>query len=383
MWSPFILGPDGKKKILLSTFHQHIEFLGHDGYKPSGWPLSFEDSTFQGSPMLYDIDGDGTNDIGVVDKNGNLFWIRIGEYGQYLEDYHIQVPKLKIKRDWASGLDPKFTDNYIAVSMFDHSTDKRYGALSSPDQSLFAKDKSDAEKSVISAKIKADDLGPIKQDSYPELNKKFDTNEDLKSSSEVSESSSSNNGRSRRLLSIPDEMIREGRDEKQDVSQPTNLEIKTAVNRVIAPEITDAAEVPVAPADTNLIAVPVAPAVTNVEVPVAPAVTNVEVPIAPAVTNVVEVPVAPVVTNVEVIAPAVTNVDVIAPAVTNVEVIAPAVTNIDVVSPAVTNVEVVSPAVTNVDTVVNGDLEGDLDLERPEGEIADDYVPRLEQFLSL
>ena len=343
MWSPFILGPDGKKKILLSTFHQHIEFLGHDGYKPSGWPLSFEDSTFQGSPMLYDIDGDGTNDIGVVDKNGNLFWIRIGEYGQYLEDYHIQVPKLKIKRDWASGLDPKFTDNYIAVSMFDHSTDKRYGALSDPDQSLFAKDKSDAEKSVISAKIKADDLGPIKQDSYPELNKDFDTNEDLKSSSGVSETNSSNEGRSRRLLSSSDERLREER------------------------EIMDAA------------VVPVAPVVTNVEV-VAPAVSNVEA-VAPVVTNVEAV--APAVTNVEAVAPAVTNVEAVAPAVTNVEAVAPAVTNVEVVAPAVTNVEVVSPAVTNVDTVVNGDLEGDLDLERPEGEIADDYVPRLEQFLSL
>ena len=24
-----------------------------------GWPLSFEDCSFQGSPILYDIDGDG------------------------------------------------------------------------------------------------------------------------------------------------------------------------------------------------------------------------------------------------------------------------------------------------------------------------------------
>ena len=43
-----------------------------------GWPITFEDTSFQGSPMLYDIDGDGTNDIGVVDKDANLHWIRIG-----------------------------------------------------------------------------------------------------------------------------------------------------------------------------------------------------------------------------------------------------------------------------------------------------------------
>ena len=338
--------------------------MGHDGYKPSGWPLSFEDSTFQGSPMLYDIDGDGTNDIGVVDKNGNLFWIRLGEYGQYLEDYHIQVPKLKIKRDWASGLDPKFTDNYIAVSMFDHSSDnKRYGSEGYPDKSLFTKDKNDAEKLVISAKIKADDLGLIKQDSYPELNKKFDAIEDLKSSTEADKINSSNDGRSRRLLSIPDESVREGRDEKQDLSQPSNQEIKTAANREIEPDI------------TNVVAVPVAPAVKIVEV-VAPAVTNVEVKnveVAPAVVNVE-------VKNVEVAAPAVKNVEVknveVAPAVVNVEVATPAIKNVEVATPSVKNVEVVAPAVTNPEAAIDGDLEGDVDFERPEGEIEDDYVPR-------
>lgn len=96
-------GIDGKKEIFVNTFYQYVEVLGHDGYKPWGFPLSFEDSSFQTSPVLYDVDNDGTNDMGVVDKNGNLFWIRLGEFGQYLEDYHVQIPKLKIKKDWADG----------------------------------------------------------------------------------------------------------------------------------------------------------------------------------------------------------------------------------------------------------------------------------------
>lgn len=96
-------GIDGKKELFVNTFYQYVEVLGHDGYKPWGFPLSFEDSSFQTSPVLYDVDNDGTNDMGVVDKNGNLFWIRLGEFGQYLEDYHVQIPKLKIKKDWASG----------------------------------------------------------------------------------------------------------------------------------------------------------------------------------------------------------------------------------------------------------------------------------------
>ena len=211
-----ISGRDGEKQILLSTFHQHVEILGHDGYKPSGWPLSFEDSTFQGSPMLYDIDGDGTNDVGVVDKDGNMFWIRIGDYGQYMEDYHIQVPKLKIKRDWAVGLDPKFTDNYVIMSMFDHKTDRnsrKYSYEGPPTTSLFAKEKVEKSdenedrkdgKAVLVKKIKADDLGvlPIRQDSYPELNK---YNKDKTGKEGKGSVSAPVRVGSRRLLSISEE----------------------------------------------------------------------------------------------------------------------------------------------------------------------------------
>ena len=58
-----------------------LHFLTHsltNSLTAIGWPITFEDTSFQGSPMLYDIDGDGTNDIGVVDKDANLHWIRIG-----------------------------------------------------------------------------------------------------------------------------------------------------------------------------------------------------------------------------------------------------------------------------------------------------------------
>lgn len=96
--SPVIFpsGPDGKKQIFLNTYHKFVEIIGYDGFKPWGWPLSFEGATFHGSPVLYDVDGDGTMDVGMVDTNANLFWIRMGAFGQYLEDYHTQIPKLKV-----------------------------------------------------------------------------------------------------------------------------------------------------------------------------------------------------------------------------------------------------------------------------------------------
>jgi hypothetical protein len=127
--SPLIF-PDkntGRKNLFISTFFQFVELLHSDGYKPYGWPISFEDSSFQATPLIYDVDGDGNTDIGIVDKNANMFWVRVGEFGEYLEEYHIQIPKLKVKRDWADNLDPSFVDSYVVVSMFDHGGSKSTG----------------------------------------------------------------------------------------------------------------------------------------------------------------------------------------------------------------------------------------------------------------
>lgn len=113
-------GPDGTKQIFTTTYYQHVEVLGYDGFKPWGWPLNFEGSSFRGSPILFDVDGDGAADIGVVDKNANLYWIKMGSFGQYLEDYHTKVPKLKVRKDWFKGLDPDFADHMARTSMFDY-----------------------------------------------------------------------------------------------------------------------------------------------------------------------------------------------------------------------------------------------------------------------
>lgn len=58
------------------------------------------------------------------------------------------MPKLKIKKDWAEGLDPQFTDSYVMTSMFDHKSDynnrdkyeRSYGD-NDKKQPLFSKDK--------------------------------------------------------------------------------------------------------------------------------------------------------------------------------------------------------------------------------------------------
>lgn len=170
----FSAGADGKKQIYMSTYYQYVEVLGHDGFKPWGWPLSFEDSSFQGSPLIFDIDGDGTNDVGLVDKDANLHWIRVGEFGQYLDDYHVQVPRLKVKKDWADNLDPNFVDNYVATSMFDHKNfDEHSFSLREGEGEP---EKGKLPNGAVAGKGKLDDLALLRrarqQETYPELGAK-------------------------------------------------------------------------------------------------------------------------------------------------------------------------------------------------------------------
>jgi len=162
----------GKKQIFINTYYQYAELLNADGSKSWGWPLTFEDSSFQSSPIIYDIDGDGNTDMGIADKNGNMFWVRIGEYGEYLEDYHIQVPKLKVKRDWASTLDPQFTDSMVMMSMFDREPP----AQAEPKRS---KAKPDDLKSLLASFPTGDGMNELKAPPTEQKRRLQETNNDL------------------------------------------------------------------------------------------------------------------------------------------------------------------------------------------------------------
>jgi len=154
----------GKKHILVSTFYQTLEMLESTGFKPWGWPITFEGSTFQGTPVLFDVDGDGVEEIGVVDKSANVYFVRMGEYGQYLEDFHMQVPSLRVKRDWHVGLDAEFMDYNSMMSMFDrkeagykHSGDRAKASA----ETAAAEDKGGAAAGVKIVRpkvVKPDDL---------------------------------------------------------------------------------------------------------------------------------------------------------------------------------------------------------------------------------
>ena len=87
----------------------------------------------------------------------------MGEFGKYNENYHIQVPRLKVRRDWYKGLDPKFMDEQVRLSMFDRQRDKAFEEkLHRSNNSRFAK---------------PDDLNlvnKIEQITYPELKRRLE-----------------------------------------------------------------------------------------------------------------------------------------------------------------------------------------------------------------
>lgn len=47
-----------------------MDIINADGLSHEGWPYSFGDYTFSGSPIIYDVDFDGFEDIINVDEDG-------------------------------------------------------------------------------------------------------------------------------------------------------------------------------------------------------------------------------------------------------------------------------------------------------------------------
>ena len=66
-----------------------------------GWPVGFERRMFHSTPVLYDMDSDGIQDIVVADSNARVLWLRLGDYGTYLHDIELRVPRLKVRRNWS------------------------------------------------------------------------------------------------------------------------------------------------------------------------------------------------------------------------------------------------------------------------------------------
>lgn len=101
--SPLIadINSDGKLEVVVPSFVHYLEVLeGSDGDKLPGWP-AFHQSTIHSSPVLYDIDKDGVREIGLATYNGEVLFFRVSGY---LMSDKLEIPRLKVKKNWYVGL---------------------------------------------------------------------------------------------------------------------------------------------------------------------------------------------------------------------------------------------------------------------------------------
>ncbi|KAJ8533027.1 hypothetical protein K7X08_015916 [Anisodus acutangulus] len=101
--SPLIadINSDGKLEVVVPSFVHYLEVLeGSDGDKLPGWP-AFHQSTVHSSPLLYDIDKDGVREIGLATYNGEVLFFRVSGY---LMSDKLEIPRLKVKKNWYGGL---------------------------------------------------------------------------------------------------------------------------------------------------------------------------------------------------------------------------------------------------------------------------------------
>jgi hypothetical protein len=101
------INSDGKLDIVVPSFVHYLEVLeGSDGDKMPGWP-AFHQSTVHASPLLYDIDKDGVREIALATYNGEVLFFRVSGY---MMSDKLEVPRLKVKKDWYVGLHPDPVD---------------------------------------------------------------------------------------------------------------------------------------------------------------------------------------------------------------------------------------------------------------------------------
>lgn len=115
----FPLYHNGLKQAVLASYAQDVELVEHDGHKPVGWPVTFAGALFHASPLLYDLDADGQNDVVLCALDGRVIFVHLDEDAQYVGEYTLEVPRLWVRRDWFEGLGDGGADAYVELSAFE------------------------------------------------------------------------------------------------------------------------------------------------------------------------------------------------------------------------------------------------------------------------
>jgi hypothetical protein len=99
------LHSDARKEVVVPAFVHELESLeapnGAKGASGAGWP-AYHASTLHGSPVLVDVDGDGTRELAAATYDGEVLYFR--ESGERMPGWFSAVPRLRVRRDWFAGL---------------------------------------------------------------------------------------------------------------------------------------------------------------------------------------------------------------------------------------------------------------------------------------
>ncbi|GAM19231.1 hypothetical protein SAMD00019534_024060 [Acytostelium subglobosum LB1] len=110
---------EGSKDIVLVNTNNYVDVIrGKSGTRAIGWPFILPESTFSSSPILYDFDQDGHNEIVVATREGEILFIHSN--GMLAFNSTLRIPPLKVAKNWFS-----ITDKHVDASFSLHERDIR------------------------------------------------------------------------------------------------------------------------------------------------------------------------------------------------------------------------------------------------------------------
>ena len=92
----------GGPAVWSNTFVRYAEAVDGHGHELPGWPYAFSQSTFHTSPLAYDIDADGVDEMLLLTFDAEAVYL--SQSGLPLRGRGFKLPKLKVRKDWFAGL---------------------------------------------------------------------------------------------------------------------------------------------------------------------------------------------------------------------------------------------------------------------------------------
>mgnify|MGYP006940055243 CR=1 FL=1 len=77
------------------------------------WPLLLGDTDIYSQPLLYDINEDGIDEIIITTSRGEIIFVDL--FGYPLIGQAFRVPKLRVRKDWYTGLDIDDVDAFYSL----------------------------------------------------------------------------------------------------------------------------------------------------------------------------------------------------------------------------------------------------------------------------